>query len=155
MYPSVGRNWGPMSTRKLLAYLGLFVAGGVVLGLLVSGIPRGPAQCGWPMPVWRRPHTEVAFWGARRNWSLNDEWGLVARNQFGHVSGVIELRNLAVNSSFGAAAGLLGYAIVRRYLRGVQPGHCPNCGYDLTGNTSGRCPECGDSITHVAPPSAP
>ena len=23
------------------------------------------------------------------------------------------------------------------------PGHCRNCGYDLTGNTSGRCPECG------------
>ena len=24
-----------------------------------------------------------------------------------------------------------------------NPGHCVNCGYDLTGNTSGRCPECG------------
>ena len=23
------------------------------------------------------------------------------------------------------------------------PGHCPKCGYDLTGNTSGLCPECG------------
>ncbi len=23
-------------------------------------------------------------------------------------------------------------------------GHCPACGYDLTGNTSGRCPECGE-----------
>jgi hypothetical protein len=22
-------------------------------------------------------------------------------------------------------------------------GRCPNCGYDLRGNTSGRCPECG------------
>ncbi len=30
----------------------------------------------------------------------------------------------------------------RRY----QPGHCPNCDYDLTGNLSGRCPECGSKI---------
>jgi len=25
-------------------------------------------------------------------------------------------------------------------------GHCPMCGYDLTGNTSGVCPECGTKI---------
>ena len=24
-----------------------------------------------------------------------------------------------------------------------KPGHCPSCGYSLTGNTSGTCPECG------------
>jgi len=24
---------------------------------------------------------------------------------------------------------------------------CPECGYDLTGNTSGRCPECGTPTT--------
>ena len=28
--------------------------------------------------------------------------------------------------------------------RRIRPGHCPGCGYDLTGNTSGVCPECGD-----------
>ena len=26
------------------------------------------------------------------------------------------------------------------------PGHCRNCGYDLTGNVSGRCSECGTAI---------
>ena len=26
------------------------------------------------------------------------------------------------------------------------PGHCPHCGYSLTGNVSGVCPECGTSI---------
>jgi len=26
------------------------------------------------------------------------------------------------------------------------PGHCPACGYDLTGNVSGRCPECGRTV---------
>ena len=25
-----------------------------------------------------------------------------------------------------------------------HPGHCENCGYDLTGNLSGRCPKCGE-----------
>lgn len=27
--------------------------------------------------------------------------------------------------------------------RRSRPGHCPACGYNLTGNISGRCPECG------------
>ncbi len=27
--------------------------------------------------------------------------------------------------------------------RRFPPGHCPRCGYDLTGNVSGVCPECG------------
>ena len=26
------------------------------------------------------------------------------------------------------------------------PGHCPHCGYDLTGNESGVCPECGRAV---------
>jgi len=29
---------------------------------------------------------------------------------------------------------------------GPGPGHCANCGYDLTGNVSGRCPECGTPV---------
>ena len=36
----------------------------------------------------------------------------------------------------------------RRYL----PGHCQNCGYDLTGNVSGRCPECGTPIDNDKAP---
>ncbi len=30
------------------------------------------------------------------------------------------------------------------------PGHCPHCGYDLTGNESGVCPECGRAIAAEA-----
>jgi hypothetical protein len=31
--------------------------------------------------------------------------------------------------------------------RRIRPGHCRECGYDLTGNVSGRCPECGASTS--------
>jgi hypothetical protein len=30
--------------------------------------------------------------------------------------------------------------------RRIRPGHCMECGYDLTGNVSGVCPECGERI---------
>ena len=29
-------------------------------------------------------------------------------------------------------------------------GHCPNCHYNLTGNTSGICPECGTAISSLS-----
>jgi hypothetical protein len=38
-------------------------------------------------------------------------------------------------------------AWVRRRRRCIPQGHCQQCGYSLTGNTTGRCPECG----HVVP----
>jgi hypothetical protein len=38
---------------------------------------------------------------------------------------------------------------IRWAKRAREPGRCPKCGYDLTGNTSGVCPECG---TMLAPP---
>lgn len=34
--------------------------------------------------------------------------------------------------------------------RRIPPGHCTNCGYDLTGNVSGVCPECGNRIVREA-----
>ena len=36
--------------------------------------------------------------------------------------------------------------LMRLDRRRILPGHCQNCGYDLTGNVSGRCPECGTAI---------
>jgi hypothetical protein len=35
--------------------------------------------------------------------------------------------------------------------RRIPPGHCRNCGYNLTGNVSGICPECGAEIDRSAP----
>ena len=33
--------------------------------------------------------------------------------------------------------------------RRVPPGHCRNCGYNLTGNVSGICPECGTKVKNA------
>jgi hypothetical protein len=38
--------------------------------------------------------------------------------------------------------------------RGILPGHCQACGYDLTGNMSGTCPECGKAVPGQAPDEA-
>jgi hypothetical protein len=35
----------------------------------------------------------------------------------------------------------------------IQRGQCPECGYDLTGNTSGVCPECGEPVDPATSPS--
>jgi hypothetical protein len=37
-------------------------------------------------------------------------------------------------------------AVLWRRDRRIPPGHCQNCGYNLTGNISGVCPECGEKI---------
>lgn len=42
---------------------------------------------------------------------------------------------------FGVSFGLAIAFWVQR--KPQLPGHCENCGYDLSGNISGRCPECG------------
>ena len=51
---------------------------------------------------------------------------------------VVPMWSLAAAFALLPAARLLGRLARRR-----RPGHCPRCGYDLTGNVSGVCPECG------------
>jgi hypothetical protein len=34
--------------------------------------------------------------------------------------------------------------------RRIPPGHCRECGYNLTGNVSGVCPECGERVGEKA-----
>jgi len=49
-----------------------------------------------------------------------------------------------------ACPGMLGIFANRAGRRKrPQPGHCAQCGYNLTGNVSGICPECG---TKIVPP---
>jgi hypothetical protein len=36
--------------------------------------------------------------------------------------------------------------------RRIPPGHCRECGYNLTGNVSGICPECGTPVPQSSKP---
>lgn len=40
--------------------------------------------------------------------------------------------------------GLIGIAFNSSFHD--KPGHCPTCGYNLTGNVSGKCSECGAPV---------
>ena len=52
---------------------------------------------------------------------------------------------------------LVGYAMVGAFMGAVirmrgrkpKPGHCQQCGYNLTGNESGTCPECGERVVRI------
>lgn len=67
----------------------------------------------------------------------------------GSTAPTIQVRGLRMDT--GVPMGLfIAYpfvAFVRAQYRRRRhkPGHCLNCEYDLTGNTSGVCPECGTS----------
>ena len=52
---------------------------------------------------------------------------------------------VAVTTVLATLLGLVvAFLIVGR--QPPRPGHCQNCGYNLTGNVSGTCPECGDAV---------
>ena len=45
---------------------------------------------------------------------------------------------------------LIGFVLLAILPKGnYPPGHCENCGYNLTGNVSGVCPECGEKVEVV------
>lgn len=49
---------------------------------------------------------------------------------------------------FGCIAPIVLLAVALAASMGttVRLGHCRQCGYNLTGNTTGICPECGETI---------
>ena len=53
----------------------------------------------------------------------------------------------------GAVLGRMLYTGARA-VRRTQVGHCPTCGYDLTG-IDGVCPECGGQQQRTEPPPRP
>ena len=105
--------------------------------------------CSWtPMP---EPRTGQRVWFGHR-WhspalSLLPGPGhcIVEHTGFGNWDGA-SVRGVMVSIPlwmpllvFATPVLLLCWRDARRSL----PGHCPKCGYDLTGNTTGVCPECG------------
>ena len=91
----------------------------------------------WTQPfeitLWPEPH--VPHFGFRDIFRF--DWVSVPSRYEG-IDAPLETLLLAV--IFPTA--LLCYLDRRR----IPPGHCRNCGYNLTGNVSGLCPECGHSF---------
>jgi hypothetical protein len=81
--------------------------------------------------------------------SLNLGWAEVAtRPPQPKYLGFIDIPLLGVLILLAIPTVLLWWADRRR----IAPGHCRNCGYDMTGNVSGRCPECGTAVPPIAGP---
>jgi len=47
---------------------------------------------------------------------------------------------------YGWLVSVLYPLVTSYYTPKYEAGHCPDCGYNLTGNKSGICPECGRKI---------
>ena len=86
----------------------------------------GTPQSGWRFRTSRDPGAPLV-----RSWRLR-----VTRPISGVWSVVVPLWM----PLFVAA---IATAFLWRRDRRPPPGHCQNCGYDLTGNITGLCPECG------------
>jgi magnesium-transporting ATPase (P-type) len=58
------------------------------------------------------------------------------------------LKPIAISAAFMALPALLVLAgVIIFHIPPYIEGHCRDCGYNLTGNTSGTCPECGNVIS--------
>lgn len=69
-------------------------------------------------------------------WQLKPDWG--KRRVFWRIEVPLWIPFVLVS----LATAFLWWRDHRR----ISPGHCEQCDYDLTGNTSGVCPECGTPV---------
>jgi hypothetical protein len=148
--------WQPMRTCAVT--VGILLVAGILLngwyrvdlefdcyrvGAVAGRIRLGIMECE-PQPVSFEIYKGFAVW---RWWPAT--WhGLVGVSGKG---GVVPARSVHVPLWFllVPVCALAGIAW-RHCPRGVGPGCCATCAYNLTGNVSGICPECGTPV----PPSA-
>jgi len=72
-------------------------------------------------------------------------WGFKYLQQGYRILGRIPCWSLAGLTSIVPVLAL----VCRARMKSLRPNQCPQCRYDLTGNTSGVCPECGREIVAV------
>ena len=149
----------------------LWIAGAVAA--LLNAIPNhfvngAPRRMGWPVHcvdlkplVWEGKFTKqqeefiaedlwhrglVGPTGARHG---DSNWWYWARLRYGTVVTFCPVA-IALNALVAAGSCVFLVCVVGAWRRHYDPrwqtGHCKQCGYNLTGNTSGRCPECGTTL---------
>jgi hypothetical protein len=59
---------------------------------------------------------------------------------------IIQARYSQLMILFGCLPVASMLMLIHAYQVRHRRGHCRNCGYNLTGNTSGVCPECGTTL---------
>ncbi len=118
-------------------------------------------QCGKPVP-WSRRLFRAHAWakwicvgcGARLKFAIRRRFLLsscltgVAMVLFwlmrsAGLSGLLQVVAMASFFLIGTAAFAMAEGVT---LLEYGPGHCRDCGYNLTGLTSSRCPECGTAV---------
>lgn len=164
-----GRLHRQRTRRRLLkrAAIGGFLAAGLALlvslgsvGVLVEptgrcgvGITRGTLllfYAGMPMQAFRTSGgvIEVGMVSYRGQFTGNPLTPALPRYA---TFGANTLKVLLIPlSSLLIALGLLVFVLWVLDFRRALPEACPECDYNLTGNTSGVCPECGRTIAKAA-----
>ncbi len=105
-----------------------------------SGLIPTPEGVGVSLRGWTEP-------AASRALPWNRNFGLIWPEGFSESDGPFGRPAaqyfLPLWLPFVAVGGPTAFLIWRDRRRGIPPGHCQTCGYNLTGNVSGKCPECG------------
>ncbi len=90
---------------------------------------------GWIEPL----EAELTVTRVWEGWPRLNLHQAISLQAFDVSASSIEMPALWLAMASIVPTGLLWWIDRKRH----PPGHCPHCGYDLTGNESGVCPECG------------
>ncbi len=144
--------------RRIFKWAGMLVCilllASAIVSLVASfdvGIPTGPVEthisvqcCCLIAYFFIPPSTPIngklqqPIWFLRTNWSHATPVWLPEYRRYKTSSDLL-IVPLWIPFVTTAIPTFIFWRRDRRY----PPGHCVDCGYNLTGNVSGRCPECG------------
>ncbi len=122
----VSLKWGVRYTSD---DRGTAVACGVISILHSPGGPPRPTE--WSFLHMGRSDRDWGHWGFK--WPRTWQHPMIDHRER-YIPLWLPLVVLAIPTAF----------LWHRDRRRIPPGHCRQCGYDLTGNESGKCPECGE-----------
>jgi len=121
-------------------------ASGVTWNWLVDADPPTPNRFGRSV---RGGSVFATFSGQAVHWTWHGfELSIWPLRHSGTGSPGYSTERTQVAVPFWALAAIMSFLPLVWVIRDrrQKPGHCANCGYNLTGNVSGTCPECGTPV---------